>query len=128
MSIAKTLTLAVLTVGLATTGADSASAADLDGTYRIREGDETVRLDHMITDPASGLDVYSLSCTGIFASSSGRLVHDPAAGKVWVKVTPIRNPFNLALQGEGEGTVGSGRTIVVNGLKLDNMLKQLHFD
>lgn len=105
-----------------------AVAGDLDGSYTIREGDEVVKLDHIITDPTSGNEVYTLHCGGIFTSSSGRLVYDPTTGDVWVSVNPVRNPLDLALQGEGNGKAGPGRTIVIDGLKLDRQKKRLHFD
>ncbi len=105
-----------------------ALAGDLDGRYGIREGDENVNLDHVTTDNATGCEVYSLHCAGVFTVSSGRLVYDPATAQVWVDVKPIRNPLNLALQGKGQGTAGPGRTIVIYGLKLDGREKSLHFD
>lgn len=126
-SISKFVALALVAGAVGVILPNSAHA-DLSGTYRIREGDETVTLQHVVSDPESGIDIYSLVCNGVFTSSHGKLAHNPATGAIMVKVTPVRNPLNLALQGEGTGSKDSGRTLIIHGLVLDRMQKTLHFD
>lgn len=125
--ITKSVALVVLAGGFVTLLPGTA-AADLDSRYSIREGDETITLDHVMNDPTTGCEVYSLNCGGIFTQSSGRLVYDPTTDEVWVKVKVVRDFMGLALRGTGDGKVGPGGSIVINGLKLDGRTKQLHFD
>ena len=120
---------AVLAAGaLAST---QANAQQLAGTYRIREGDETVSLTFQgqVVDPFGKVwQRYSLVCNGVFTLSKGELRHDPFTNQITVNVTPIKDFLNLALKGSGTGTKGFGRTLVINGLQLDGLQRTLHFD
>lgn len=136
MNGVKTMLIAAAAVFVVGTLIAEADAQQLAGTYRVREGDETVYLNYIGRDSANtNVQIYSLSCNGVFTSSTGTLRFLPSnpfnpggGGSISVRVTPTRNPLNLALQGSGSGSKGFGRTLTIFGLMLDGQARTLHFD